>query len=532
MIAVGLVALAVVMWGPVGAGAAEHSPHVGARVADASSSYYVLLLTNVEDNVYVGTEASLQGVNACDLPDGGPSPCSDPVTYTVQLGPYATCAQATAAYNAAATDPHPAFGGTKVYIFGGSYFIDDMSSWCAGGSSTTTTPTTTTPATRTTTTSTSTTAPSISLPPLAKTFCTSKAAAAAVRSVPATVCAPHKTLSAAEKTEARTNLRGALFLTLLFCGGIYHGGVGGYAGVFSNVYVSECPKMIDLMGDILTEVQDPPLPSYEEVALLVPQPAPGAPKGACPSTASASSCAALKKAAATYGLAVTYSDEVTAAESLTLDRFAAAVAANSPSGAFLQNALAKVYGGAVDGDLAIEQQDGKALAVAFAGAGSNASVAAAAAAQELSSPTSTVFTTSVLNQLVANGVAATPAQARQDIVAQLTGVSGTINASQLLKTGAPTAPAYGTPYFAITLSDVEAIVKGLAAQGTVKAAIATTLYRKLSTASEACGRSGFATAVKGFTTSAGADVPGPAGQILSFAARALTASSRSVSPCT
>jgi hypothetical protein len=57
------------------------------------------------------------------------------------------------------------------------------------------------------------------------------------------------------------------------------------------------------------------------------------------------------------------------------------------------------------------------------------------------------------------------------------------------------------------------------------------MYRKLSTASKACGRSGFA-AVKGFTTSAGADVPGPAGQILSFAARALTASSRSVSPCT
>jgi hypothetical protein len=134
---------AAVAYGLSDQAAAHSTPRV--RVAaTAADSYYVMLLTNVEDNVYVGTETSLQGVDACDLPDGGPSPCSDPVTYMVELGPYATCTDATAAYNAAAMNPHPAFGGTKVYIFGGSYFIDDTDYWCTPGSSTTTTSSTTT----------------------------------------------------------------------------------------------------------------------------------------------------------------------------------------------------------------------------------------------------------------------------------------------------------------------------------------------------------------------------------------------------
>jgi hypothetical protein len=103
----------------------------------APSPYYVFVLTNVASpgNIFVGTLTAVQGKLTCDFTDGGQ--CADaggadvPVTYTENLGPYATCAEATDAYDAAATNPHPAFGGEKVFIFGNSYFIDNKGMWCS-----------------------------------------------------------------------------------------------------------------------------------------------------------------------------------------------------------------------------------------------------------------------------------------------------------------------------------------------------------------------------------------------------------------
>jgi hypothetical protein len=102
------------------------------------SPYYVFVLTNVASpgNIFVGALSAVQGKLTCDFTDGGL--CADaggadvPVTYTENLGPFTSCADATAAYTAAAMNPHPAFGGEKVYIFGNSYFIDDQSAWCSG----------------------------------------------------------------------------------------------------------------------------------------------------------------------------------------------------------------------------------------------------------------------------------------------------------------------------------------------------------------------------------------------------------------
>lgn len=533
---IGLVA--ILLAAGVSASASVSSSAAPATAA-ASAPYYVLLLTNVDNNIYVGTETSLQSLHNCDLPDGGPPPCSTPITYTVELGPFTTCTQATAAYNAAAMNPHPAFGGTKVYIFGGSYFIDDMSDWCVPESSGTTTTPATTPATTTpttTTTATTTTSePTLSLPPVPTSFCITHGARTAATSAPTTVCAPHKALTEAEKVAARADLKGEVIAATVFCGAggaIAEGRVPPKElALATGEFLRICPVVIRLMGDTLVQVHDPPATGFAQVALIVPGAAPPAPTAVCPTTAGAAACAALRAAAAKYAAAVTLTAEVTAAESLTLDRFAAAVAAQSVPGAFLQAALAKVYGGAVDGSLIAQQRDAQALATAFTNAGVDVTVQATAAVQAISQPSSTILSSTLLNQLVSDGVASSAALARQAIVAQLDTVSGTLDSSKVLDAALP-ATAFGSPYFAITLSDLKAIVKALAAQGAVAGKAATSLLRDLTAARKACGkRPAFIAATKRFSATATGVVKGEAGATLAFAVRPLTAASIPFASC-
>ena len=507
----------------------------GAAPATAAPAapYYVFVLTNVASpgNIWVGQVSDLAGKDTCDFTDGGL--CADaggqnvPVTYTENLGPYPTCATATAAYNAAAMSPHPAFGGEKVYIFGNSYFIDDMSGWCVA-SGTTTTPATTTP-TSTTTATTTTSEPAAQLPALPQAFCVKHAARASSLSPPPTPCAPSKAVSAAEKSEAREDLRGALYLTILFCGGS-QSPVPALRLVYITSFVELCPRMIDLMGELLVTIHDPPAAGFAQVALIAASAAPAAPP-ACPKGASTAACAALRSAAAKFSSAATLNAEVGAAESLTLDRFAAAVAAQSVSGAFLQAAMANVYGGVVDGALTLQHQDAQALATALTNAGVDGTVPASAAVAAITAPGSSILSATLLNQLVADGVASSPALARQAIVAELDTVTGTLDSSQALDTALPVS-ALAKPYFAITLSDLKAIVKGLAAQGAVAHTPATSLLGDLKAAAKACGkRTGFVAATKRFSANATTVVKGEAGATLAFAVRPLTAASIPYASC-
>ncbi|MFJ2864130.1 hypothetical protein [Kitasatospora sp. NPDC087314] len=102
-----------------------------------SAAYYVFVLTNVSGgNIFVGTLQDVQGARTCDFVDGGlcaPAGGQDvPVQYTVGLGPYPTLVDAQAAYCANAADPHtgPGGAGTKVDIFGGSYWADNINFTC------------------------------------------------------------------------------------------------------------------------------------------------------------------------------------------------------------------------------------------------------------------------------------------------------------------------------------------------------------------------------------------------------------------
>ena len=139
----------------------------------APEEYGVYLMTNVEDNVFVGPLSAIKGAAACSFTDGGLcSGSTNPsVVYTTLFGPYSSCAEARAAYSKAAADPHSAYGGTKVYIGGNSYFTDNASTWCGGGAppaNGTTTPSTATTATPTAPTATATTGTTTTAAPTAQ----------------------------------------------------------------------------------------------------------------------------------------------------------------------------------------------------------------------------------------------------------------------------------------------------------------------------------------------------------------------------
>jgi len=94
----------------------------------APGSWYVFILTNVASpgNIWIGQLSDLAArPDTCDWTDGGECPPNTPVTYTTPVGPV-SCDAAVAAYQAQAKSPHAAFGGQKVYIFGNSYFIDNL----------------------------------------------------------------------------------------------------------------------------------------------------------------------------------------------------------------------------------------------------------------------------------------------------------------------------------------------------------------------------------------------------------------------
>ena len=505
----------------------------GAAPATAAGNgpYYVFVLTNVASpgNIWVGQVSDLAGKFTCNFTDGGL--CANaggqnvPVTYTENLGPYPTCTAATVAYNAAAMNPHPAFGGEKVYIFGNSYFIDDMSAWCVPGSSSTTT-------TTTTTTAATTTESGPSPLPVPTAFCGGQAAGTAATSAPKVVCAPSKAVSAAEKAEARRDLRGALFLAVLACGRYTEDQPNGFEMALAlHNFLFACPQIIDVMGTLLVTIHDPAASGFAQVALIVPSAPPPAPTAACPSSAGAPACTALRAAAVTYASAVTLTADVTAAEALTLDRFAAAVGARSVAGAYLQAATARVYGGAVDGALVGQQRDAQALATAFGNVGVDVTVQASAAVQAITQPGSTILSSTLLNQLVADGVASSAALARQAIVAQLDTATGTVDSNKALEAALP-ATAFAKPYFKITLSDLKAIVEALRAQGTVTAGASTSLLADLTAARRACGkRPAFVAATKRFSATATGVVKGEAGATLAFAVAPLRAASIPFASC-
>ncbi len=96
----------------------------------AQAQYYIYVIAiEPGGSIVVGTQADVQKPG-CDFTDGGLCSGNDPNVQVLSTlgGPYNTQDQAVAAYCSMVTDVHSAFGGTKGYINGQDYWLDNAPS--------------------------------------------------------------------------------------------------------------------------------------------------------------------------------------------------------------------------------------------------------------------------------------------------------------------------------------------------------------------------------------------------------------------
>lgn len=121
---------------PINPGVRMSQPQASAVTAPGSSGvgpYYIYALNLSGGNIYIGSNADIQRPS-CEFVDGGPPPCDGaPNVQVLETlgGPYDTYEQAVSAYCGMVTNTFPAWGGTKGYINGAIYWLDNVPS-CAG----------------------------------------------------------------------------------------------------------------------------------------------------------------------------------------------------------------------------------------------------------------------------------------------------------------------------------------------------------------------------------------------------------------
>ncbi len=370
--------------------------------------------------------------------------------------------------------------------------------------------------------------------PLPTGFCTTAAPRIADATAHAAVCAPTTTLTPQDKQNAKDDLRAEIVAAAFFCRAASTGSGGGNLLVLGVAFdfvqaLTLCQATVNLMAATLVLVRDPPSAGYQRVVLPGSPVQLGAPGGSCPTRVTAAACAAVRAAAAKYATAAANAVVLGAVAAKTTNRFAGALRAKSVSGAFLQAAVGKVYAGELAQALAAQQSVGRALALALRSAGLDAPVSATAVKKALAQSRSKIFSSALLDKLVAEGVAATPALARQQIMAQLNSLAGTLDPAAALSAPLP-ASAFTAQYRTITLSELAAIVKALSAQHAISRATGTTLHNDLVKVHAACGKATqFSAAMRGFI--AAATGASPAAGLLRFAAQPLTASSVAAAAC-
>lgn len=379
--------------------------------------------------------------------------------------------------------------------------------------------------------------------------------ARAARSL-ASLCAATKAVTAAEKAAARVELKAELRGTAILCGlwmalqarqntqltvvldpaeraaldEFFSGNEATRTAMYASWKVL-CETAVGVMADTLAQVHDPADRSFLKVARPLPPQLP-APGGHCPASVSASACGLLLAAKTAYVNAVATTASFGQAAVVTTDRFAGAIQAKSVAGAFLQNAVGKIYAGEQAGALTAQQTAGAALAAELRADHLDAAFSPAATKQVVSATTSrAVLSNALLATLVSDGVASNPAQARALLTGALNSVSGTIDLAAMLSGPLP-ASAFDQHYRSITLRELAAIVRALAAQHALTAAASQTLTADIASAQQACANaSQRATAIQKFNADAAAHVYQAAAQFLEFGAQPLLAATVSASAC-
>jgi hypothetical protein len=142
-----------------------------------------------------------------------------------------------------------------------------------------------------------------------------------------------------------------------------------------------------------------------------------------------------------------------------------------------------------------------------------------------------VITTQLLDTLVAEGVVSSRKAARKLLVGQLTAISGTIDSGGL--GGSLDTSAFASEYASITLSELAAVVTGLAAEGRISSSDVQVLTGDLANAQVACSDPTQRTAaiLQFITDAAGVHASASDAAFLRFAAQPLTASALPASSC-
>jgi hypothetical protein len=247
----------------------------------------------------------------------------------------------------------------------------------------------------------------------------------------------------------------------------------------------------------------------------------------CSKGLSAAACSRLRAAAARYGKALATAKSVGLANAITLDRFAGAVKAHSPQGAFLQGAVGKVYAGKLAVALQGLSAAGRALAAQIRADHLDGRVKAKVAARELASS----IPVSALRELVAEGLAGSTKQARVLLTNQLKGLSGSVDLADVLAARLPTAP-FTVHFRTITLRGLSAIVTALARQGTISGSTGNTLNADLGQAKQVCSTpSALKAAIAKFMSDAAARAGKRAADMLTFGARPLSGGNVGAAAC-
>jgi hypothetical protein len=293
-----------------------------------------------------------------------------------------------------------------------------------------------------------------------------------------------------------------------------------------------CIDEAQVLANGLAIVHDPPDPHFHQVAVPPPRARVSTRgSGRCPKPLSAASCAGLLVASTNYANASAAVAADATATALTANRFTGAVTAGSTSDAFLQAAVGKVYAGELALAMAAEQAAGRALARRLRAAKLDLSLDRRTIKRIGSRLAGEVISKRLLDVLVADGLAANPSQARRVFTTELTGVSGPVDLAAALSATLPSA-AFESQYRSIAMSELAAVVNGLAGQGAISSATRQALITDLAIAQAACADPTRRIAAAGkFMTDAGAQVSGPAATLLSDGARPFTASGVPASAC-
>ena len=361
-------------------------------------------------------------------------------------------------------------------------------------------------------------------------FCPPKRAVASVASLQ---CVTMDYIESDAKGQARQQLRAQLKQVVMLCG-ISSGNVigsGSDTRLLGRLLIELCRVKVLELGATLAVVQEPPLGNFHRIDGLTAAARASAQNLRCPSRLDARHCTALLSAGSNYLNAVAAVSRVANVLAKSANRFAGARHANSPAAAFLQESAGKIYAGVMASRLHTEELAGSALAQLISADHLDVGVNAMKTKRLDAKLAGQVVSNQLLDQLVADGTAATRARARTMFRATLTSASGPQDLAAAVGAALP-ASDFDRHYRTIAMSELNAVVVGLRDQGDLSNAAATTLTKDLAGAQAACGdatRRG--AAIQKFISHANSLADSLPANLLVLAARPLSAAGLAVSSC-